>query len=220
MPLLACNSRQITTIMYRCISSVSDTPATKKIYSGRVRRWGAIFGILGIPWLSIAAYEHFVPLPDAIATCPYPVLARYFIRRSLWCENIEDAAYYLDQAMRAVLRLGYGAASPQATGLAVYLSELYLQQEPPSKAHLLASFAALTHKPHIGEAVSEERSRLEMSFKVADRLLDIIPWDAHEQRHEIARKVLMTMEKAPKYLSKGWQDHPLKGRFLGAINTK
>lgn len=60
-------------------------------------------------------------------------------------------AEHLDRAMQAVLDAGLGAASPEATNLVIYLSQLYLYDDPsPSLENLKASYEALIFKPHVG----------------------------------------------------------------------
>lgn len=174
-------------------------------------RWG-LWVMLGgaIPWATWHVYEYFHPLPAPLNECHYPLRARWYIHQALWnSSSLPRQAYRLDQALRVILQGGYGAASPQATNLVIYLSQQYLNQESPRAEDLSASFKALVHKPHVGEGVAEERARLEMAFKVAARLIQTL---SIEDQHEIAQRVITIMDKAPYYLG-NWKNHPLRSTF-------
>jgi hypothetical protein len=138
----------------------------------------------------------------------------------MWSDELTNKAYYLDQAMRAVLNSGYGAASPQSTALVLYLSQLYLDAPTPEIGNLMASHAALTHKPHVGEGVKEERARLEMSFTVANRLCDLLAEVDPDAAREYATKSLNTMERAPPFLGNSIRNHPLRDRFRRIVEKK
>ncbi|PJF16873.1 hypothetical protein PSACC_03321 [Paramicrosporidium saccamoebae] len=138
-------------------------------------RWTRVGFALGAACLPIAAfgtYERLSPFPEPL-NVSFPLSSRYFIRRALWTDSLADKAYYLDKALQHVLSSGLGAASPQSTALVIYLSMLYMADPTPNVHNLMASHAALIHKPHIGEGVREEQARLEMAFKVAERLCDL-----------------------------------------------
>lgn len=188
--------------------------------SRRMGRWGWYLGLACSPLAIAAMYERTRPLPEPLAGSHYPLAARWYIRRALWSgagrgEPVtEEEAYWLDQAMRAVLGAGYGAASPQSTALVIYLSRRYAEERSPRPTHLLASFAALTHKPHVGEGALEERARLEMAFEVADRLVGLPAEQlAPAERTNIATKALTIMDKSPPYLRETWTRHPLREEF-------
>lgn len=196
--------------------------------SRRIGRWGWYLGLACSPLALVGIYERANPLPEPLSACHYPLRARWCIRRALWAEAgrtgepvTEQEAYWLDQAMRVVLDAGYGAASPQSTGLVIYLSRRYAEERLPRSAHLLASFAALTHKPHVGEGANEERARLEMAFEVADRLVGLSSEQlAPGERIEVASKVLTILDRSPPYLRAGWKDHPLREKFREIIRNE
>lgn len=176
----------------------------------RVARLGAVFGFFSMPVAAYGIYDRSNPFPSPLDQCDYPLMARYYIRKALWTENISDKAYNLDWAMQKVLAAGYGPASPQSTALVMYLSQLYLDERPLKLENLTASYAALTHKPHVGEGVKEERARLELSFQVAATLCSLLAKSNPEGAAEFAKRALATMDKAPPFLSKNWKNHPLR----------
>ena len=186
--------------------------------SPRLVRLGTILGALCVPLAAYSLYERWAPLPFD-SNLRFPLLAKYYIRRALWAGSLDQKAFYLDQAMRRVLAAGLGAASPQSTALVIYLSQLYLEQQPhPDPASLRASHAALVHKPHIGEGAAEERARLEMSFKVADRLCDLLREAGDPSgAAEYAEKALSILERAPPYLRRHWVNHPLRPKFRSVL---
>lgn len=182
------------------------------LFNGRIAYLGSALGLCCLPIAAFGIYERLNPLTPPL-NVSFPLTARYYVRRALWSGPLEQKAYYLDKAMQRVLSAGLGAASPQSTALVVYLSQLYLEERPPQLEHLRASYVALSHKPHIGEGVAEERSRLEMSFRVADKLMEILkPIDLHAAR-EYAASSLMKIEKAPPFLGPTIKNHPLADKF-------
>lgn len=196
--------------------------------SRRLGRWGWYLGLACSPLALVGIYERVNPLPELLNNYDYPLQARWYIRRALWSKEgkvgepvTEREAYWLDQAMRSILKAGYGAASPQSTGLVIYLSRRYAEERVPRPAYLLASFAALTHKPHVGEGANEERARLEMAFEVADRLVGLSAEQlAPKERIDVATKVLTILDRSPPYLRVGWTDHPLRGKFQAIIRSE
>lgn len=176
----------------------------------RVAKLGLFVGLFCTPLAVWSAYEQFNPLPAPFFNTHYPLMAKYYIRRALLADPIESKAFYLDQAMQTVLSSGLGAASPQSTNLVIYLSKLYLENVPNNIENLQASFVALTHKPHVGEGVIEEKARLLMAMKIADRLIEIIP-DEMEKRN-LAQKIQRILDKSPNYLKSIWETHPIRSK--------
>ena len=176
-------------------------------------RVGFLLGAICSPIAAWGIYDRKFPLPAPL-DIDFPLAATFHIRRALWCSALADKAYHLDQAMRRVLTAGLGAASPQSTALVVFLSQLYLEAETVDLENLRASFAALIHKPHIGEGVSEERQRIEMAFKVADKLCrTLIERGDTQEAKDYAARVLKLFSQAPPYLKNKWTDHPLRSNF-------
>jgi len=181
-------------------------------------RVGVLLGVLGVPAAVWRLHDHLSPLPPALLHTRFPLLARLYISRAMWARAMDGKAYYLDRAMARVLASGLGAASPQATALLVYLSQLYCEQDEPDVRHLAASLAALCHKPHVGEGVREERARLEMSFRVAAKLCDLLQHADPARCAEYAGRALDTMQCAPPSVGAKWANHPLKARFARIVN--
>ena len=193
-------------MMIRRVKSLAN-----KLSSRRISKIGIALGTLSLPIATWSMYERINALPQPLGQMHYPVIARIYLRLALRSGlTLEQKAHYLERAMRSLLNKGYGAISPQYTNLIIFLSQLYMDQDPPSVNNLMASFQSLTHKPHVGEGVAEERARLEMAFKVAGRLVDILPEDA--SRREIAQKVLIIMKKSPPYLGT-WKNVPDRSKF-------
>lgn len=180
----------------------------------RATRIGLFIGTACAPFAAWRIYERISPLPAPLSAVRFPLAARYHIHRALWSSELETKGYHLDQAMRRVLAAGLGAASPQSTALVVYLSQLYLEAEPLDLDSLRASFAALTHKPHVGEGIAEERQRLEMAFKVADKLCKgLVERGGKQEAMDYATRVLTILDKAPPFLKNNWTDYPLRRNF-------
>lgn len=181
---------------------------------------GIVLGALAAPVAAWRLYERHAPLPPPLGGTPFPLLARLHIRRAMWAGSVAERTRHLDGAMRRVLASGLGAASPQATALLVYLSQLYCEQREPDVRDLAASFAALSHKPHVGEGVREERARLEMSLCVAARLCDVLQHRDPARCAAYAQRALDAMQHAPPHIGGGaWADHPLKARFASILNA-
>jgi hypothetical protein len=81
----------------------------------------------------------------------------------------------------------------------------------------MASHAALTHKPHVGEGVKEEQARLEMAFKVAEKLCDLFRESDPVRAKGYAEHSIATMTKAPPYLRDLWKEHYLMTKFKSIL---
>ena len=177
-----------------------------------------------MPIAGFFLYDRFAPLPGELENLKFPFLARIRIRRALCPANsIQETARQLDLAMQSVLNAGIGSASPESTALVLYLSRLYLDAKEPSIPDLEAAHYALTFKPHVGEAVKEETARIELSFKVAERLCSFFSSNGHENREKVqfyAGKSVELMENGPNYLKSHFENHQLKLKFKKYLNDE
>lgn len=178
---------------------------------------GILIGVASLPVAGFFLYDRFAALPEELEKLNFPFPARFHIRRALCPANsIQETARHLDLAMQKVLNAGVGSASPESTALVLYLSRLYLDAKEPSIPDLEAAHYALTFKPHVGEAVQEETARIELSFKVADRLCSFFSSKNHEdweKVHFYAGKSVDLMENGPSYLKSRFENHQLKSKF-------
>lgn len=73
----------------------------------------------------------------------------------------------------------------------------------------------------IGEAVREERNRLEMAFKVADRICQrLLSEKKISEAKSLATKTLHLIEKCPPYLERHFRENPLKSKFVEITEKK
>lgn len=183
-----------------------------------VSKFGIFIGFVSLPVAGFVIYDRLAGLPLELQNLNFPLPARFYIRRALYPVNsIQETARFLDLAMQKVLLAGIGSASPESTALVLYLARLYLETE--SDAHisdLEAAHYALTFKPHVGEAVKEELARIELSFKVAERLCQFYSTEGHENSEKCqfyANKSIELMENGPNYLKSKFENLPLKSEF-------
>lgn len=185
--------------------------------TSKASKLGILVGFCSLPFAGFFVYDRIAELPEELENLNFPFPARFYIRRALCPANsIHQTARHLDSAMQKVLNAGLGSASPESTALVLYLARLYLEADEPSIPDLEAAHYALTFKPHVGEAVKEEIARIELSFKVADRLCHFFSTGPHadsEKAHHYAEKSINLMENGPTYLKSRFESHPLKARF-------
>lgn len=197
---------------FRLFSTATPTPK-----SSNLSKFGLLLGFGSLPFASFFIYDRFAELPEELHNLNFPLPARFYIRRALCSANsIQDTARYLDLAMQKVLTAGIGSASPESTALVLYLSRLYLEAKEPSIPDLEAAHYALTFKPHVGEAVKEESDRINLSFKVAERLCTFYSTGPHQNIEKVqfyAKKSIDLMENGPNYLKSRFENHPLKVKF-------
>ena len=191
--------------------STAETP--KKV--SFISKLGIVIGLTSLPVAGFVIYDRLAGLPLELQNLKFPLPARFYIRRALCPANsIQETARYLDLAMQKVLSSGIGSASPESTALVLYLARLYLEIEGNSNiSDLEAAHYALTFKPHVGEAVKEELARIELSFKVAERLCKFYSTENPEKCHFYANKSIELMENGPNYLKSAFENHPLKSQF-------
>ncbi len=136
----------------------------------RSRRFAWLVGAFVFPLSCLSLYDRLAALPEPLNRHRYPFLARIFIRKALLfhSNNVDAMAKDLDSALWAVMNAGLGAASPQSTALVIFISKQFLKEGDPKK--LEEALAALTHKPHVGEALEDEKARLEMGLDVVQHL--------------------------------------------------
>jgi hypothetical protein len=177
---------------------------------------GILLGISGLGVLGCATYDRLAALPKELEGLNFPLSARWYIRRALCpASKLNESARLLDLAMQSVLNSGLGSASPEATALVLYLTQRYLEQPTPSLPDLEAAHHALTFKPHIGEAVKEEKARLLKSFEVAHRLCELFVQQGDREKVRFyAEKSLRFLDHGPKYLSSSFENHPLREVFI------
>lgn len=165
--------------------------------------------------MGFGAYDRFAPLPEELSGLKFPFTARFYIRRALCpAVDVEESARLLDLAMQSVLASGLGSASPESTALVLYLSRRYLEQSTPNVPQLEAAYYALTFKPHVGEAVREEKARLMKSFEVAHRLCQLFTASGEQEKVKYyADKSLEFLDHGPQYLAASFANHPLRREF-------
>ena len=200
----------------------STNKSTNSSSTSFTTKLGILIGAGSLPIAGFFLYDRFAPLPEELENLNFPFPARWHIRRALCPANsIQETAKQLDLAMQKVLNAGIGSASPESTALVLYLSRLYLDAKEPSIPDLEAAHYALTFKPHVGEAVKEEVARIELSFKVADRLCSFFSSNGHENLEKIqfyAGKSVELMENGPNYLKSRFENHNLKSKFKEYLN--
>lgn len=192
----------------------TSTPKKSSIAS----KIGIVLGVSGLGVLGFVTYDRFAELPEEFRGLNFPFLSRWYIRRALCpVTKLEETARLLDLAMQNVLNSGLGSASPESTALVLYLTRRYMKEPNPSIADLEAAYQALTYKPHVGEAVREERARLMKSFEVAHLLCKFYSQGPHADpgkvRHYASRS-LEFIDNGPKYLIKSFENHPLRSDFI------
>jgi hypothetical protein len=117
----------------------------------RFRKYVWTLGVLFLPISCLSVYDRFASLPEPLNQTHFPLISRFYIRKALWNgSDLEAVAKSLDAALWGVLAAGYGAASPQATALVVYLSRRYLADPNTQPTQLEDAMTALLHKPHVG----------------------------------------------------------------------
>lgn len=202
-----------------CNFSSSSSISSSTSFSGKL---GILLGIGCLPFTGFFVYDRFSDLPEELKKLNFPFSARFYIRRALCPANsIQETARFLDLAMQKVLNSGIGSASPESTALVLYLSRLYLEAKDINLPDLEAAHYALTFKPHVGEAIKEELARLELSFKVADRLCSFYSSNAHVNSEKVqfyANKSIGLMENGPNYLVSKFENCPLKLKFQEYLN--
>lgn len=193
----------------------SSTNKEAKPRASLVSKVGLLLGLAGLPVFSFVVYDRFAELPLEFKGLNFPLFARFYIRRALCpATSLAEEARYLDLAMQKVFNSGLGSASPESTALVLYLARQYLEAEQPSVPDLEAAYSALTFKPHVGEAIKEERARLELSFKICERLCQIYKSEKQpEKARLLAEKALNFMNNGPSYLKDGFANHPLRSVF-------
>ncbi len=212
--------RQSLSLQLKRGLSSSSAPVPKK--SSLVSKFGILLGISGLGVLGFATYDRFAELPEELQGLNFPLTARWYIRRALCpATNLNENARLLDLAMQSVLNSGLGSASPESTALALYLTRKYMEQPTPSSPDLEAAYVALTYKPHVGEAIKEEKARLLKSFEVANRLCELFAERGeHEKVQYYANKSLEFLDHGPKYLSQAFEKHPLRPVFHNYAKSK
>lgn len=185
---------------------------TVKNPSNLISKFGILIGMISLPIASFYIYDRLAAIPPELQNLHFPLPARFYIRLALFPTNsIQETAKYLDLALKNVLSAGIGSASPESTGLVIFLSKLYLDAKESSIPDLEAAHYALTFKPHVGEALKEEIARVDFSFKVADRLCSFYSSTGHENLEKVhfySKKSLELMEAVSSL-----RDHPLKQKF-------
>lgn len=117
----------------------------------RFRKYVWTLGLVLLPFSCLSVYDRFASLPEPLNQTHFPLISRFYIRKALWNgSDMESVAKSLDSALWGVLAAGYGAASPQATALVVYLSRRYLADPNTQPTQLEDAMIALMHKPHVG----------------------------------------------------------------------
>lgn len=201
-----------------------STTEVPKSSTSLASKFGILIGVGSLPIAGFFLYDRFAALPEELENLNFPFPARFHIRRALCPANsIQETGKQLDLAMQKVLNSGIGSASPESTALVLYLSRLYLDAKEPSIPDLEAAHYALTFKPHVGEALKEEAARIELSFKVAERLCSFFSSNGHENWEKIqfyAGKSVELMENGPNYLKSRFQNHQLKLKFMEYLNKK
>lgn len=183
-----------------------------------LRRTGLALGLLSTPVFALRVYESIHPFPSPLHKEHYPLLARLCIHRALLAASIDAKSAHLTEAWSRVVSSGLGAASPQATSLLVYLSEVLLDCEPADTSRMHACFEALAAKPHVGEAVREERARKSAALKVASRLCD--EYVARNDRGSsgvMAERALELMSKGPLYVTGAIDNGHLRSKFQRSL---
>jgi hypothetical protein len=198
-------------------SNYSTNEIPKKV--SIVSKFGIFIGLISLPVAGFVIYDRLAGLPLELQNLNFPLPARFYIRRALCPANsIQETARYLDLAMQKVLLAGIGSASPESTALVLFLARLYLETDGDAHiSDLEAAHYALTFKPHVGEAVKEELARVELSFKVADKLCKFYSTAGHENDEKVqfyAHKSIELMENSASYLKSKFENHPLKSQFL------
>jgi hypothetical protein len=229
-PFMRLANKRITTSSLNPKTTTFSTRTTAKRFnsshnqpkSSFSSKLGILIGLAGLPVASFFIYDRFAALPNELNDKKFPLLARFYIRRALCPVNsIEETARCLDLAMQRVLASGLGSASPESTALVLFLARLYLEASESNNNNssipdLEAAFHALTFKPHVGEAIKEELARLELSFKVAQRLCSFYSSKSHcnpEKVHFYAGRSLEFMDSGPSYLKTKFSDHELRKEF-------
>ena len=203
------------------LRSNSRLSAQLRVYSSEsakkgslISKFGIVLGISGLGVLGFVAYDRFAELPKELQGLSFPFTARWYIRRALLDSKLSETARLLDLAMQSVLNSGLGSASPESTALVLYLAQRYLDEPEPSLPDLEAAHFALTYKPHVGEAVKEEKARLMKSFEVAHRLCELFSKQNEKEKVQFyAHKSLDILDHGPKYLSSSFENHPLRPVF-------
>lgn len=189
-------------------SSQEIQQESRKRFRARKFAWKMTALILPIACLSL--YDRMAPLPEQLAKHQFPLMARVYIRKSLLLhksDDLEGIAKDLDAALAAVISSGLGVASPQATALVVFLTKIYLDSPLTPPARLEEALAALTHKPHVGESLEDESSRLEMGLEVVKKLCAIYP---EEHRQGLIDNYEAKISKCPPAISSKLQHKLLR----------
>lgn len=199
---------------FRSFSSISPSKPSK------LSKIGIFLGLSSLPFAGFVIYDRIAALPEELKNLSFPLPARFYIRRALCPANsIQETAKFLDLAMQSVLTAGIGSASPESTALVLYLARLYLDAKEPSIPDLEAAHYALTFKPHVGEAIKEEAARIELSFKVAQKLCSFYNSQNNSEKAQFyAKKSIDLMENGPTYLKNRFENHPLKPEFQKYFN--
>lgn len=214
---LSSKSRLIRKFSSSSSQNINNTKNNLLSKSSFVSKLGIVIGLGTLPIAGFFVFDRFAPLPAELQNLKFNLPARFYIRRALcFSSSISDKAKFLDLAMQKVLASGVGSASPESTALVLYLARLYLEAPNTNMSDLEAAHFALIFKPHVGEAVKEEKARLELSLKVADRLCAFYSSPPHtdtEKVHHYASKSLEFIDNGPAYLHSAFANHPLKESF-------
>lgn len=146
----------------------------------QARRFVFLISSVVFPLSCLSLYDRISGYPEPLGRHRFPLIARLYIRKSMLLrkpDDLEGIAKDLDSALGSVLTSGLGAASPQATALVIYLSQLYLKSSDTPNSRLEEALAALLHKPHVGESLDDEKARLRMGFEVLKRLHSVYSAD-------------------------------------------
>lgn len=213
--------RQSVLSQTRALTTKNSAPFASRSW---LTRLGIVVGMASLPVTGFLIYDRMAELPEELRGLNFPFTARFAIRRAL-CRtaSLDDTARHLDTAMQRVLSSGLGSASPESTALVLYLARRYLEAADPRLMDLEAAHLALTYKPHVGESIREERARLELSFRVAERLCRLYEAEPHRNLakvHFFASKSLEFLNHGPSYLQSAWTSHPLRSQFTKYMNTQ
>jgi len=175
----------------------------------RARKFAWLATTVLLPLSCLSLYARLSALPPPLDNHSFPLMARLHIYKAMLIlkskSDVEGVARELDAALEAVMAAGLGAASPQATALLVYLTQLYVSDSQSTPRKLEEALTALLHKPHVGEALAEEETRLKAGLQVVQRLHSM--HSGTPRAEELLQRYESTIMRCPPNLSMRLQHH-------------
>lgn len=159
----------------------------------------AFWALLGTGAMGLGVSAHkllFAELPEELSGIRFHVKTKEAVLKSLATRDPRKMVGFVDEALMMAAKR-YGEVSEQYTAILAYKAKL-LEGRAYSCGEIAGFLLELLKKPHVGEAVAEERRRLACAFRLFHRLKERT--ECSDDHARLAPVVKRTVDRIPAHL--------------------